>query len=293
MMAPAVASGCFERSYIRRAATSDKMAGPLAGPRPAAPRLFLSVLLLVARGTCESSPPPLAQKVALAGGGVALVQRVSRGRPPPLRSIVGGREEATLVAEAPPRGFALFTRAITLLLIFLPVLLTAPLAFLGPLSGIWFWLVKSSLARAGTAFIKWGQWASVRPDMFPERLCASLAELHSRAPVHSFAFTKREVEASLGQPLGDVFSAFSEKPIASGSIAQVHKATLDGKSVAVKVRHPHVVRRIVTDFTLMRQAAETSARVPGLMWLNLKQSVEQFSGGRPRRRLHAMSAFDV
>ena len=86
------------------------------------------------------------------------------------------------------------------------------------------------------------------------------------------------MEASLEAPLDDVFADFSTAPVASGSIAQVHKATLGGKPVAVKVRHPNVVRRIVTDFTLMRGAAELSAKIPGLAWLNLKQSVEQFSG---------------
>ena len=91
--------------------------------------LFIVVGVIVASVSCEpinfralvAEPPPLPQKIALAGGGLALAKRVARGRPPPLRSVIGGREEATLVAEAPPRGLALFARAITLLLIFLPV----------------------------------------------------------------------------------------------------------------------------------------------------------------------------
>ena len=70
---------------------------------------------------------------------------------------------------------------------------------------------------------------------------------------------------------------YAQAPIASGSIAQIHRATLNGKSVAVKVRHPSVVSRIVTDFTLMRGLAELTARFPPLRWLNLKASVGQFS----------------
>ena len=165
------------------------------------------------------------------------------------------------------------------MLLFLPVLLTAPLAaLLGPFRRrVWFWLVTRALASAGTAFIKWGQWAAVRPDMFPERLCAELGELHSRAPEHSFAYSRREIEQALGAPLDAVFERFDSRALASGSIAQVHRATLGGREVAVKVRHPRVVERIVTDFTLMRLAAEVSARVPGLSYLNLKASVGQFS----------------
>lgn len=220
--------------------------------------------------------------------GIALARRAARGRPPPLRSVLGGREEAALVEDAHPGAIATAWRAVVLLLIFLPVLLLAPIALLvAPFrSHVWFWLVKSSLARAGTAFIKWGQWAATRPDMFPERLCAALSELHSAAPVHSFAYTKREVEAALGAPIDDMFETFDHEPLASGSIAQIHNATLRAgegvhprdRAVAVKVRHPRVVERIVTDFTLMRVLAEASARVPFLAWLNLRQSVAQFSG---------------
>ena len=248
-----------------------------AAVRGAAERVELPAPII---SITEHLPKPLAQRIALGYGSLALLKRAARGSPPPLRSVLGGREESTLVAEAPPNGVAIFCRAVALLLIFLPVLLTAPLAWLiRPFRAhVWFWLIKSSLARAGTAFIKWGQWASVRPDMFPERLCAALAELHSRAPVHGFAHTRREVEESLGAPLEEVFYRFDEKPVASGSIAQVHRADIDGKLVAVKVRHPRVVERIVTDFTLMRMIADSSAKISWLSWLNLKQSVEQFSG---------------
>jgi hypothetical protein len=248
---------------------------------------LLFVLLLVPAGTWsarDGEPPLLSprqiRRIVLAGGaGTVVAKRVARGFPPPLRSVLGAREEAALVDEAPPGPVALFMRALALMLLFLPVLLTAPLAaLLGPFRRrVWFWLVTRALASAGTAFIKWGQWAAVRPDMFPERLCAELGELHSRAPEHSFAHSRREIEQALGAPLDTVFERFEPRALASGSIAQVHRATLGGREVAVKVRHPRVVERIVTDFTLMRLAAEASAHVPGLSYLNLKASVGQFS----------------
>ena len=181
----------------------------------------------------EAAPLPLTRTLKLAaasGTGVALARRASRGPPPPLRSVIGGRAEAALVEEAPPSLLALIIRALHLLLIFLPGLLTAPLAVLpiSPIRRVWFWIVRISLARAGTAFIKWGQWAACRPDMFPERLCAELAELHSNAPVHSFGHTRREVEASFNCTLEEIFQTFDKKPLASGSIAQVecmHRTT--------------------------------------------------------------------
>lgn len=74
---------------------------------------------------------------------------------------------------------------------------------------------------AGPAFIKWGQWAATRADLFPPDVCASLAKLHASAPAHSFSVTRETVERALRRPLEEIFDSFEEKPIASGSIAQV------------------------------------------------------------------------
>ena len=64
---------------------------------------------------------------------------------------------------------------------------------------------------------------------------------------------------------------------ASGSIAQVHFATYQGRRVAVKVRHPGVALQLSIDFRIMKQAAAAASRIPALRWLNLEQSVEAFS----------------
>ena len=81
------------------------------------------------------------------------------------------------------------------------------------------------MARCGPVFIKWGQCASTQSDMFPDSLCAALSELHANAPAHSWWTTKRIVEQSLCIPRGhlhDVFESFDKRPVASGSVAQVH-----------------------------------------------------------------------
>lgn len=57
--------------------------------------------------------------------------------------------------------------------------------------------------------------------LFQEDLCSTLSMLHSYAPVHSFEYTRKEVEKALGQRIEDVFDSFDPEPIASGSIAQV------------------------------------------------------------------------
>ena len=82
-------------------------------------------------------------------------------------------------------------------MLFTPVCLTAPFAIgLGFKRDAWMDLVVWTLERAGPAFIKWGQWAATRPDMFPQDLCQKLSSLQSGAPQHSFAYTRKAVEAA-------------------------------------------------------------------------------------------------
>ncbi|KAG6421314.1 hypothetical protein SASPL_117865 [Salvia splendens] len=111
----------------------------------------------------------------------------------------------------------------------------------------WLRIVRVTLEKAGPAFIKWGQWAAARPDLFPSDLCQELAELHSNAPAHSFAYTKKAVEKAFGRRLTEIFDKFDVEPLASGSVAQVHQATLGFKVI------------------------------PTLRWLRLDESIKQFA----------------
>lgn len=179
-------------------------------------------------------------------------------------------------------------RALFLAILFTPAVILAPFAdsWGDSFRKKWLRLVHFSLEQAGAAFIKWGQWAATRPDLFPRDLCAQLAKLHSRAPAHNFAQTKRTVEGAFGRKINEIFEDFEEEPVASGSIAQVHRAVLrfrypGQKSkpmvVAVKVRHPGVSEVIRRDFTIINWCAKISNLVPGLAWLRLDESIQQFA----------------
>jgi len=203
-----------------------------------------------------------------------------------------------------PSIFELSFRAMRLGINFFPTILTSGVALVSPTfrSKYWYKLVSNGLSKSGPAFIKWGQWSSTRPDMFPIELCDALTELHADAPKHSWRFTQRSIEESLSIPKGslfEVFEHFEKEPIASGSIAQVHRAVLrppmdnqtkhlnsynendktnsSGAVLAIKVRHPNVESLLDYDFRLMKFLASIVDRIPTLSWLNIKASVEQFS----------------
>jgi predicted unusual protein kinase regulating ubiquinone biosynthesis (AarF/ABC1/UbiB family) len=156
-------------------------------------------------------------------------------------------------------------------------------------------LLVAGCARSGAAVIKCGQWAAVRRDLFSPDLCDALSALHDAAPSHGARETRRALErAGLmgGGRRADLcfFESFDWEPVASGSIAQVHRAVLrrlqcggggggcgnhrsasessDGLVVAVKVRHPGVARHIAMDFLMLHRLAALVERA----WLRRASS---------------------
>ncbi|EJD51979.1 ABC1-domain-containing protein [Auricularia subglabra TFB-10046 SS5] len=126
-------------------------------------------------------------------------------------------------------------RFVHLLVLFLPVILTAPALLLGHVDRAsgeragalwWYGFLVSQMEHAGPTFIKLAQWAGSRADLFPPMLCDRFSATHSSGKVHSFAHTKRVIERVFGRPFDEVFEEFDQVPLGSGAIAQVHRATL-------------------------------------------------------------------
>jgi ubiquinone biosynthesis protein len=116
--------------------------------------------------------------------------------------------------------------------------------------------IRLVLTELGTTFIKFGQVLSTRPDLIGPALGDELTKLQVDVPADSFAITRATIEAELGRPLVQLFTEFVELPLASGSIGQVHRATLpDGSRVAVKVQHPDIMRRISDDLAILHELA--------------------------------------
>jgi ubiquinone biosynthesis protein len=153
------------------------------------------------------------------------------------------------------------------------------LAFAGPARRReWFGHCLLDLFRhLGATFIKVGQIMSTRPDLVPEHITHALARLQDDVGPFPYEAVARIIAEDLGRPVEQIFAEFSPRPIASASVAQVHRARLpDGRIVAVKVRRPNVVEICSFDLAVMRKVARLLAKIPSLAAVSPESSIEQF-----------------
>lgn len=115
-------------------------------------------------------------------------------------------------------------RALVLLLKFGPLLLLYPLTVI---SSYWasrwldalLWMTETS----GPTFIKLGQWACTRRDVFSPDFCDRFSKLHVHVQPHSWAYTKQCLRRAFGEGWGRLFVFEGKEPIGSGCVAQVYR----------------------------------------------------------------------
>ncbi len=121
--------------------------------------------------------------------------------------------------------------------------------------------VREALEELGPIFVKFGQMLSTRPDLLPEDIARELSKLQDQVPPFPGATAMRVIEAAYGDSLAAHFAEFSAQPIASASVAQVHRARLlDGTEVVVKVLRPDIETVIERDLSLLYNVAGLAER---------------------------------
>jgi predicted unusual protein kinase regulating ubiquinone biosynthesis (AarF/ABC1/UbiB family) len=100
--------------------------------------------------------------------------------------------------------------------------------------------------------IKTGQFLGTRPDVLPEAYVTVLSKLQDEVPPEPWPRIREVIEHELGRTIEDVFSEFEQTPVASASLAQVHRAVLkDGRVCAVKVQYPGISHIVDIDLANM------------------------------------------
>src|SRR5688500_17836129 len=93
----------------------------------------------------------------------------------------------------------------------------------------------------------------------------TLLRLQDQIALFDAAKIPRIIESSFASPLLELFDSFDLAPVASASIAQVHRARLkDGREVAVKIRRPGISRVVNDDLRILESISRALSRLPGM-----------------------------
>lgn len=121
--------------------------------------------------------------------------------------------------------------------------------------------IRMVCEELGPTFIKLAQVLSNRPDMLPAPLIKELEKLQDNVPAFPFEEVKSTIEVETGKKLEDIFQVFNEKPLATASIGQVHKAKLiNGKEVVVKIQRPGVKDLVYRDLAILSDGVNRAER---------------------------------
>lgn len=192
------------------------------------------------------------------GGLAVYIQYRARTKPHRhlFRPMVDDKGNLQLEGKVVPRPStpSIVVRVIHLSFIFVPLLV---LYFIMSLRKDWYqrWInmMLKAVQRAGPVFVKIGQWSCTREDLFSPEFRQVFKRLYNEVDVHPYSQTLQILGEELGQPALEVFESIDEKTVGSGSIGQVHLATLKGSTrrVVIKVMHPNIIETIVRDFTIL------------------------------------------
>ncbi|RJQ32380.1 MAG: AarF/ABC1/UbiB kinase family protein [Actinobacteria bacterium] len=142
--------------------------------------------------------------------------------------------------------------------------------------------LRHMLEELGPTFIKMGQLISIRPDLVPPEFIFELEKLQDTVAPMSYTTVKARIEEELRRPMGEIFSSFDKKALASASIGQVHKAILKegGQTVAVKVMRTNIRSQIDADIDIVRYIASLAQKK--VDFIDLQAVVNEFAASLHR-----------
>lgn len=123
--------------------------------------------------------------------------------------------------------------------------------------------LRLAFEELGPTFIKFGQILSTRHDLLPKNYIEELSKLRDKVPEFPFEQAQAIFYEDFGKPLTAVFKSVDPKPLASASIAQVHRATFpSGEEVVLKIQRPEMEQNLLRDIQLFAEVLEMT---PGLI----------------------------
>ncbi len=133
-------------------------------------------------------------------------------------------------------------------------------------------LLAKRFEKMGGAFVKIGQLLSVRPDIISYEVADQLYPLLQNLKPVSADSIRKKIREQLSDTKYYEISSLESSPIATGSIAQVHKIKFkNGDAGVIKVLKPKITKHLDSDMKMFRFFMKAGSFIPGLKKLPLQQ----------------------
>ena len=130
--------------------------------------------------------------------------------------------------------------------------------------------IYDSLKELKGSALKVAQMLSMEKSILPAAYSKEFSQAQYSAPPLSPPLIRNTFKKYMGKYPEDFFDEFDARSFQAASIGQVHKATKDGKKLAVKIQYPGVADSISSDLALVKPLALR------LFKLNAKDSEKYF-----------------
>jgi predicted unusual protein kinase regulating ubiquinone biosynthesis (AarF/ABC1/UbiB family) len=103
----------------------------------------------------------------------------------------------------------------------------------------------------GATYIKLGQFIASSPTLFPAEFVLEFQSCLDSTPTVPYKTINQIIQKELGKSI-DEFSFIDPIPLATASVAQVHRAKLrNGTEVCIKVQKPGVDTTLIADLNFL------------------------------------------
>ena len=115
---------------------------------------------------------------------------------------------------------------------------------------------REALEGLGPMFIKLGQLLSTRTDIFDYEVSKELNKLTDNCAPVDFSYISDLINKELGAKAERVLKNIEVTPLASASLAQVHRLNLDEEELVIKVQRPDLYQQIKKDLAAIKDGVK-------------------------------------
>ncbi|MCG2615372.1 AarF/UbiB family protein [Terrimonas sp. NA20] len=115
--------------------------------------------------------------------------------------------------------------------------------------------IYRSLSELKGSALKVAQMLSMDKNLLPAAYQQQFAMAQYSAPPLSFPLVVRTFQKNFDKTPEQIFDTFSRNASNAASMGQVHKATLNGKQLAVKIQYPGIADSVKSDLAMVKPIA--------------------------------------